>query len=108
MRLKTVVALLAALIVSAVAGAQPRPLTLDDLYDPASRANFSGNPPPSVHWVDPTHFTWLRPGPNQAEWQLVDAAGGSTRPLFDAARMTARLTSDAELSDADARAIARS
>ena len=48
MRLKTVPALLAALLVSAVAAAQSRSLTIDDLYDPASRVNFSGNAAPTA------------------------------------------------------------
>jgi dipeptidyl-peptidase-4 len=108
MRLKTAHALLAALLVSTVAAAQSRPLTLDDLYDPASRVNFSGTAAPSAAWIDASHYALLPPGAADAEWQAVDAATGVARPLFDATRMAARLASDAGMSEADARRLARS
>jgi dipeptidyl-peptidase-4 len=108
MRLKTALALMAALLVSTMAAAQSRSLTIDDLYDPAARINFSGNAPPSVTWIDATHFALLRQGQSETEWQSVDAVSGSTRLLFDASRMESRLSSDAAMSAADARQLARS
>ena len=106
MRLKIAHAVLAALLVSTMASAQSRSLTIDDLYDPGSRINFSGNAPPSVTWIDATRFAVLHQG-QDAEWQSVDAASGSTRPLFDASRMASRLSSDAGMAAADARQLVR-
>ena len=108
MRLKTASVLLAALLVPTLAAAQSRSLTIDDLYDPVSRINFSGTAAPSVAWIDATHYAVLPQGPADAEWQSVDAASGGMRPLFDAARMASRLSSDAAFSDSDAHRLAHS
>jgi dipeptidyl-peptidase-4 len=108
MRLKTAHALLAALLVSTTAAAQSRSLTLDDLYDPTARVNFSGNAAPTVAWIDATHYALMRQGPEETEWQSVDAASGAMRPLFDAARMESRLMSGAAMTQADAYHLTRS
>jgi len=43
------------LFLNCSASAQDRLLTLDDLYDPEKRVNFSGNPPPGLIWLDERH-----------------------------------------------------
>src|SRR5579862_3545513 len=108
MRLKTSHVLLAALLVPTIAAAQSRSLTIDDLYDPVSRVNFAGTAAPGVAWTDATHYALLKQGAADAGWQLVAAASGATQPLFDAARMESRLTSDAAMSEADAHRLTRS
>ena len=71
------------------ASAQVRPLTLDDLYDPQRRINFSGSAPSGLEWISDTHYVWPRPDGDGVEWVKVDAASGVTEPLFDAAKMRA-------------------
>ncbi len=75
-------------LVAAPAAAQTRALTLDDLYDPARRVDFSGSPPEGLTWISDTHYTWPQPGENdRVDWMKVEAATGTSAPLFDAARM---------------------
>ena len=52
------------LIVAAasLASAQQRLLTIDDIYDPGRRVNFSGNPAPAITWIDGTHYAWSQNG----------------------------------------------
>src|SRR5271154_150188 len=79
------------LAVSGVAVAQQKALSLDDIYDPGKRINFSGAPTPDIAWIDGTHFAWGRTARGGVDWIKVDAATGSEAPLFDAARMAAAL-----------------
>jgi hypothetical protein len=44
------------LFLSCSASAQDKLLTLDDLYGPEKRVNFSGNPPPGLIWLDDRHY----------------------------------------------------
>lgn len=71
--------------------AQGRTLTLDDLYDPAKRIDFSGGAPAGLEWVSETEYLWPRPvaGGGGVDWMKVTAATGEAVPLFDAARMRA-------------------
>jgi Dipeptidyl peptidase IV (DPP IV) N-terminal region len=41
--------------------AQTRPLTLDHLYDPQRRIDFSGGAPSGMTWLSDTHDAWPRP-----------------------------------------------
>src|SRR6266540_3280192 len=61
--------------------AQDGLLTLDDLYDPEKRVNFSGNPPPGLIWLDDSHYLQGA--------RKVNALTGEAAPLFDAAKMEA-------------------
>jgi dipeptidyl-peptidase-4 len=71
--------------------AQQKSLTIDDIFDPVKRVNFSGNPP-NVRWLrDGNHYLLTsdmsrREGPRL---QKVNAATGEATPLFDAAKMQA-------------------
>jgi dipeptidyl-peptidase 4 len=79
------------LAVSGLAAAQQKALSLDDIYDPGTRINFSGAPAPDIAWIDGTHFASGRTARSGIDWIKVDAATGSETPLFDAARMAAAL-----------------
>jgi dipeptidyl-peptidase-4 len=74
-----------------LAYSQGRVLTIDDLYDPERRIDFSGGAPSGFVWISDTHYLWPRPIEPDAgvEWMKVDAASGAAAPLFDAARMRA-------------------
>src|SRR3989442_1188716 len=74
-----------------VAAAQQRLLTIDDIYDPATRINFSGSAPVDLSWIDGTHYAQPRTAGGGLTWMSVDAVSGNERPLFDAAKMEAAL-----------------
>ncbi len=74
-------------VVASHATAQPRPLTLDDLYDPATRVNFGGTPPPPLSWIDATHYALPRQIGDAPDWVSVDAASGVATTLFQSARL---------------------
>jgi dipeptidyl-peptidase-4 len=83
-----------------------RQLTLDDIYGPSNAVNFSGAPVPTFAWIDDGHYAWARPlagDRGAAEWLKVDAATGSSTPLFDASRLAAELASIPGVAAADAR-----
>jgi dipeptidyl-peptidase-4 len=79
--------------VAVAARAQQPLLTLDDIYDPDTRANFNGNPAPRPTWIDQGHYAWPRQagGRGTIDWLRVDAATGNVQPLFDAAKMEAAI-----------------
>ena len=82
--------LIVAVLTPASALAQTRTLTIDDLYDPQKRIDFSGGAPTGMAWISDTHYVWPRPGERgSVEWVKVDAATGGAEPLFDAAKMRA-------------------
>lgn len=88
--------------------AQQRALTIDDIYDPATRQDFGGNVARGLTWVNDNEFLWPKraQGTTPAQLVRVDAATGTSRPLFDAARFEQALTSVAGLSEAERRDIA--
>jgi dipeptidyl-peptidase-4 len=69
--------------------AQTRALTVDDLYDPQRRIDFSGGAPSGFAWLSDTHYVWARPATGGVDWVKVEAATGQTGPLFDAPKMRA-------------------
>jgi dipeptidyl-peptidase-4 len=88
----------------AVAGsvrAQDRLLSIDAIYDPDERVDFSGSPPTDVSWIDDARYLWMkrdlqgRTGESARsvprEWMVVDAVTGRSAPLFDTARMVQAL-----------------
>jgi len=84
--------------------AQRKLLTLDDIYGPTDKVNFSGTPAPAYTWIDGTHYAWPEPqGDRQrVDWMLVNAATGSASPLFDAPKAEASLGSIPNVSRAEA------
>jgi dipeptidyl-peptidase-4 len=97
-----------AVFAPALAVAQQRALTLDDIYDPVSRVNFSGTPPSGLTWIDDGRYLRPRETNGGVEWMVVGAADGAERPLFDAAKMEASLAGLPGVSAADARRLSRS
>lgn len=79
------VAICVGLVVTASAAwAQaPRALTLDDLYDPAAKIDFSGGAPSGLTWLSDTHYVWPKPDGGGVEWTRVEAATGLSTPLFE-------------------------
>jgi dipeptidyl-peptidase-4 len=72
----------------AAASGQEKLLTIEDIFDPVKRVNFSGTTPPSIEWLaDGEHYLQGRAG----TLMRVNARTGVAAPLFDAARMEAAL-----------------
>jgi hypothetical protein len=102
--------LAAALVFSAASGAlaQQRLLSIDEIYDPATRVNFSGNAPSELAWMDATHYLHPRAANGGLTWMVVDAATGADRPLFDAEKMEAAVARLPGVTPSDARRVSRS
>ena len=79
------------LFLSATAFGQNKPLTIDDIFDPAKRVNFGGSTS-TIRWMkDGKHYLQTN-DPSRKDLprlQKVDAATGTATPLFDAAKMQA-------------------
>jgi dipeptidyl-peptidase-4 len=91
------------------AWAQGKLLTVDDIYDPAKRVNFSGTPPPDLKWLkDGESYLQNRPDPATKLPQIwkVNAQTGKAVPFYDAAKMEAALARLAGMSGADAKRLA--
>jgi len=87
-------ATLTVMLAPASPAAQQKLLTLDDIYSPATRVNFSGTPAPTIEWIDGDHYAWARAAGAERgtiDWMNVTAATGAAVPLFDAARAEASL-----------------
>jgi len=106
-------ALALTLVVAAAAAATTaqtdrRALTLDAIYDPERRVDFSGSPPTNLRWMDDQTYLQTRRNGSGVEWLKVDAASGRTSPLFDAAAIENALASLAGMSREKAAAATRS
>src|SRR5262245_61067968 len=101
-------AVLGVLVGASLAEAQQRLLSIDDIYDPATRVNFSGNSSADVRWVDGTRYLLPRASNGGTSWIVVDAATSSERTLFDAEKMEAALARLPGVNQGDARRAARS
>jgi dipeptidyl-peptidase-4 len=95
-------------LAAAVTAQERRSLSVDTIYDPVGRADFSGAPPPSVTWLDDSRYLTSRRGARGAEWVAVDAATGRSTPLLDAERMENALSNAAAVSRDEARQVVRS
>jgi dipeptidyl-peptidase-4 len=87
--------------------AQNKLLTVDDIFDPAKKVNFSGTTP-TVRWLkDGKHYllTGATKG-DTARIQKVDAATGEAVPFFDTAKMQRALTALGGVTEADAKQLA--
>ena len=85
-----------------------RRLTVDDIYSPSRRVNFSGAVDTGITWLDASTYLTRRRTANGVEWMKVDAASGGTSPLFDAGPMAAALASLPGVTRDEASEIARS
>ncbi|MBL8859697.1 MAG: S9 family peptidase [Planctomycetes bacterium] len=80
----------------AASGVGRERLTIDQLYDPKLRVDFSGPARRPVNWIDGTHWLEKRAAEKATDkaaqanpadaWVLVDAVTGATQPAADMAR----------------------
>ena len=100
---------LLSLTASLGAQAPQRGLTVDLIYDPQARINFSGIPSPDITWLDADSYLLVQRAERGGfEWLKVDAASGRTTPFFDQSRMEAALATLPGMSPAEASRMARS
>ncbi|HZS07250.1 MAG TPA: S9 family peptidase [Blastocatellia bacterium] len=107
-RLRTLtLSALALLVITVTVAAQDKLLTIDDIYDPAKRVNFNGNPPPGLTWLDDTHYLQRKSDPKAgAQLLRVDALTGQSEPFYDAAKMEAAFAKLPGIGANDAKKIA--
>jgi dipeptidyl-peptidase-4 len=100
--------LVAALFLSSAARAEQKRLTIDDIYDPEKKLDFTGSPPAKLSWLDDAHYLWPKADAKGKTYDLlrVEAATGRTEPLFDAGRMEAALARLAGVKPEDAKTLA--
>ncbi len=110
MRLKNVGLLLCALLLLGpqAAWAQQKLLTVEDIYDPAKKVNFSGAAVSGLEWLkDGEHYLHSRKAEGGNALMRVNARTGAAEPFFDAARMEAALAKIQGVSAAEAKTLAR-
>ncbi|HEX3083823.1 MAG TPA: DPP IV N-terminal domain-containing protein, partial [Pyrinomonadaceae bacterium] len=87
--------------------AQNKLLTIDDIFDPVKRTNFSGNPAQPRWLKDGAHYLVASKDSNAfPRLQKVDAVTGKSEPLYDAAKMQAAFAALPGLTKDDARRLA--
>jgi dipeptidyl-peptidase-4 len=96
------------LFLSSAAAAQQKLLTIDDIYDPAKKVNFSGTVP-DIRWLkDGRHYLLANDASRKdaPRLQRVDAVTGEAAPFFDNAKMQRALLTLGGVTEADARSLA--
>jgi dipeptidyl-peptidase-4 len=109
MRPKNVGLLLLVLLVCcpALALGQGKLLSVEDIFDPVKKVNFSGAPPANLEWLnDGEHYLQSRREGDATLLLKVDARTGEAAPFFDAARMEAALAKLPAIGKDDARKLA--
>src|SRR5688572_28545488 len=89
------------------AQAPPR-LTVDAIYHPERRVDFSGLPAPETVWIDDATFLTTRRVARGVEWNKVTADSGASTPLFDPTQMEMALAALPGISRDEAGSLARS
>jgi dipeptidyl-peptidase-4 len=80
------------LLCPAVARAQGKLLTIDDIYDPAKKVSFSGVPAKERTWLgDGEHYLESMKRGNSTALMRVNARTGEAAPFLDSARMAVAL-----------------
>ena len=74
------------LLLSIPVFSQEKLLTLDDIYDPAKRINFSGKMMFGLQWIDDGKSYLERRG---GQVMKIDAVSGAATPFYDAAKAEA-------------------
>ncbi len=87
--------------------AQDKLLTIDNIFDPVKRVNFSGTPV-NPRWLkDGAHYIVVSSNKNASPKLLkVDAITGEAKPFYEAAKMQAALAALSGISEEDARKLA--
>ncbi len=97
-------------LLSAAALAQDKSITIDDLFDPVKRVNFSGNPPAGLRWLnDGAHYLQAKSDPETGSWQLlkINAQTGNATPFYNVQKMEKAFAALAGMSASDAKELAR-
>jgi dipeptidyl-peptidase-4 len=94
MRQKTLVVTFALILLCpALAAAQQKLLTVEDIYDPVKKVNFGDVPRGEITWLaDGEHYLQARSDGGAAQLMKVDARTGEAAAFFDAAKMEAALS----------------
>ncbi len=103
------VGLLVALVLIAsasIVSAQPKYLTLDNIFDPGRHVNFTDHLPRVLIWLDDEHYLQAAESPSVAPLLRVDAVTGGSVPFFDPDLMEAALNNVPGVSGDDARRLA--
>ena len=102
-----VVALFALSLFASPGFAQNKLLTIDDIYDPAKRVNFSGTPA-NPRWLkDGVHYIVTSKDRNAFPRLLkVNAVTGKSEPFYDAVKMQAAFAALPGITHEDARRLA--
>jgi len=88
--------------------AQDKLLTIDDIFDPVKKVNFSGTPP-TIRWLKDGKHYLLANDPSKRDLprlQKVDAATGETTPFLDNAKMQASFAALGGVTAQDSRELA--
>jgi len=89
------------------AQAQNKLLTIDDIFDPAKRTNFSGSPLQPRWLKDGAHYLIVSKDRNAFPRLLkLDAVTGKSEPFYDAAKMQAAFAALPGMSKEDSRSLA--
>jgi dipeptidyl-peptidase-4 len=97
-----------ATLVSVDAQVTARRLTIDDIFHPSRRIDFSGTPETAITWIDAATYLSRRRTASGVEWIKVDAVSGRTSPLFDAGAMESALAALPGVTRDEASRLARS
>ncbi len=107
-RQRFIFAIVFALSLSLPAIAQQKLLTIDDIFDPAKKVNFSGTVP-NIRWLKDGRHYLLANDPAKKDLprlQSVDAVTGEATPFFDSAKMQSALMALGGITAQDAKQLA--
>lgn len=97
------------LLVSGSGLAQQRALTIDEIYHPEQRVDFSGRTPSGLTWLSDTRYLQRERDPASRATRLlsVDADTGTAEPLLDVEELETALAGLPGMSDSAARRAVR-
>ena len=92
---------LAVLLLSGSGLAQQRTLTVNEIYDPEQRVDFSGRTPSGLTWLSDTRYLQRERDPASRATRLlsVDADTGAAEPLLDVEALESALAEVPGMSD---------
>ena len=93
-KLADLISLAMLIVFVAPASGQYKDLTLDDLYHPENKIDFTPSPPTMVRWLkDGEHYVQTKKGGDSEAPRVVrvHARTGEESPLYDSARVTSGL-----------------
>jgi dipeptidyl-peptidase-4 len=108
MRTKRLLLVLSTLLLCNVASpAQQKTLTVEEIYHPDKKVNFSGTPPADIEWLaDGEHYLQGKKDGELTTLLKVSARTGESAPFFDAAKMEAALAKIQGVTKEEARELA--